>query len=84
MTEVIVEKLGGSLIIRLPDDFVQNLEVKVGDNLYAQVSDRALTLSPNASLNELQELINGSEKSAFEFSEEDKEWLDTTPKGREV
>jgi len=48
------------------------------------IKDRAIVLRPIQDEATLEELLAGSPKECFAVTDEDREWMDETPSGKEV
>ena len=85
MTAISVRQSGGANIVSIPKAIVKTLGLSVGSKLELTIKDNAIVLTPieNESL-DLEALLAGSPKECFKVSEEDREWLDAKPVGKEV
>jgi len=80
-----VRKAGGSGIISLPKALLSALSLDIGMELIASLEKDRIVLTPiKKNKMSLDELLAHSPKEAFEPSPEDKEWLDTSPVGKEL
>ena len=83
MTSVSIRQSGGANIISIPKSIVSSLGLGVGAQLELSISDNKIILTPIHRTN-LEELLAGSPVECFQMTEEDKEWVNATPKGDEI
>jgi len=85
MSSVSVRQSGGANIVSIPKAIVKTLGLEVGSKLDLSIKDNSIVLTPIESESlSLEELLAGSPKSSFKITEEDREWLDAAPVGKEV
>jgi len=85
MTSVAVRQSGGANIISIPKAIVKTLGLTVGSQLGLSLEGDSIVLTPirEGELS-LKELLDGSPKKCFSVTEEDSEWLNMTPNGKEL
>ncbi len=84
MSEVSIRQSGGASIVSIPKAIVQTLSLSVGSKLDLSIKDNAIILTPLKESISLEELLAGSPKECFKVTEEDREWLDAKPVGKEI
>jgi len=85
VTSISVRQSGGANIISIPKTIVQLLGLSVGSKLDLTVEDNKIVLTPVTEEKlSLKALLNGSPKECFAVTDEDREWINAKPVGREV
>ncbi|MDQ7048077.1 MAG: AbrB/MazE/SpoVT family DNA-binding domain-containing protein [Enterobacterales bacterium] len=84
MTSIAVRKSGGANIVSIPKAIIKSLGLRVGSKLDMSVKDNKIILTPIEDELSLESLLAGSPKECFKVAEEDREWIDAKPKGKEV
>lgn len=85
MTSISVRQSGGANIVSIPKTIVQLLGLSVGSKLDLTVEDNKIVLTPIAEEElSLQSLLKGSPKECFKITEEDRDWIDAKPVGKEI
>ena len=84
MTAVAVRRSGGANIVSLPKAIVKTLGLQVGSKLELTIDDNRIVLTPISEELTLEALLKGSPKECFALTDEDKEWLNAKPLGKEV
>ena len=84
MSSVSVRQSGGANIVSIPKAIVQTLGLAVGSKLDLTIKGNAIVLTPIEESESLEDLLAGSPKECFKVTEEDKEWIDAKPTGKEV
>ena len=83
MTSIAVRQSGGANIVSIPKAIVQTLGLHVGSKLDLSIKDNRIILTPINDELSLDELLKGSPKKCFQVTEEDREWIDAEPVGKE-
>ena len=83
MSSVSVRQSGGANIISIPKAIVQTLGLEVGSKLNLSIKDNSIVLTPVEDSYILEELLAGSPADRFRVTEEDREWIDAKPVGKE-
>jgi len=83
MTAISVRQSGGANIVSIPKAIVQTLGLSVGSKLDLSIKDNAIVLTPIEEEATLEELLAGSPKECFSVTDEDREWTDAVPVGKE-
>ena len=83
MTSVSIRQSGGANIISLPKSVVSSLGLGIGSQLELSISENKIVLTP-VHHTSLEELLSGSPIECFQLTDEDKEWVNTKPKGEEI
>lgn len=84
MTSIVVRQSGGANIVSIPKAVVNTLGLHVGSKLDMSINDNKIVLTPITEELDLQALLEGSPKECFNVTQEDQEWLDAKPVGKEV
>ena len=85
MTSISVRQSGGANIVSIPKAIVQLLGLSVGSKLDLTVEENRIVLTPITEQElDLKSLLNGSPKACFEITDEDQQWVNAKPVGREV
>ena len=84
MSAVAVRQSGGANIISLPKAIVKTLGLHVGSKLDLSLENNKIVLTPIIEELSLEELLLGSPKACFSVTDEDREWIDSAPVGKEV
>ena len=82
MTQIAIRQSGGANIVSLPKAIVQTLGLEVGSKLNLSVENNKIILTPV--VESLEDLLAGSPKECFKITDEDREWIDAKPQGKEV
>ena len=83
MTSVAVRQSGGANIISIPKAIVKTLGLHVGSKLELSIVEQNIVLTPIEEKLTLEELLAESPPESFSLLDEDKEWLDMKPTGKE-
>ena len=83
MTAIAVRQSGGANIISIPKAIVKTLGLQVGSKLGLSIEDNKIILTPITEVR-LEDLLAGSPRECFKVTEEDREWIDAKPMGREI
>ncbi len=83
MTSIAVRQSGGANIVSIPKAIVQTLGLHVGSKLDLSIKDNRIILTPINEELSLDELLKGSPKKCFQVTEEDREWINAKPVGKE-
>jgi len=85
MTSISVRQSGGANIVSIPKTIVQMLGLSVGSKLDITVEENRIILTPSSEDEvSLESLLKGSPKECFTVTEEDREWINARPVGREI
>jgi len=84
MTTVTIRQSGGAEIVSIPKAIGKTLGLHVGSKLELSIEDNKIILAPVDDSISLEALLAASPKSAFTITDEDREWLDASPVGREL
>lgn len=84
MSAIAVRQSGGASIISIPKAILKTLGLTVGSKLDLSLEDNKIILSPVKEELSLEELLASSPKQSFAVTEEDREWLDDKPMGKEL
>lgn len=84
MTAISIRQSGGANIVSIPKAIVKTLGLHVGSKLDLSIEDNKIVLTPIAKELSLESLLAGSPKKCFKVTEEDREWIDAKPVGKET
>ena len=85
MTSISLRQSGGANIVSIPKTIVQMLGLSVGSKLDITVEENRIILTPSSEDEvSLESLLKGSPKECFTVTEEDREWINARPVGREI
>jgi len=85
MAEVSVQDVGGTLMVEVPTEWVEELNLVPGAKLQVSLRHGGLEVRPRRRPKyRLADLISNSDPRAFEQTEEDREWHRSGPVGREL
>ena len=84
MTTVVVRQSGGAEIVSIPKAIGRALGLHVGKELDLSIVDNKLVLDPVVENTSLEELLAYSPHDRFRILDEDREWIDAKPVGKEV
>jgi len=84
MTTVTIRQSGGAEIVSIPKAIGKTLGLKVGSQLDLTIEDNKIVLALVTETISLDDLLAASPKSAFQVTEEDREWLVERPVGKEL
>lgn len=82
--QISIRQSGGANIVSLPKTVLKMLKLHTGSMLTVTVEDHKIVLTPSEEQLTLEVLLEGSPKANFQHTEEDKEWIETQPRGREA
>jgi len=83
MTIATLRKIGGSTCITIPKVYLDRLELEAGATVTISIDGNALHIEPQKPVYTLDELLANTPETP-EFTEEDRQWLDDEPAGKEV
>lgn len=83
MTAVTVRQSGGAEIVSIPKAIGKILGLHVGSKLELTIVDNKIVLAPIEDLS-LEELLADSPQACFRITDEDREWIDVRPAGKEI
>jgi len=86
MAKAHVEEFNGSVMLILPSTIVDRLRLSAGSEVEIDVKDETLLLRSRTRRGRyrLDDLLSQSDPSAFEQTDEDREFLNSPPVGREL
>jgi len=84
MTAISVRRSGGANIVSIPKAIIETLGLHVGSKLDMSIKDNKIVLTPIEEELSLEALLAGSPKACFRMTEEDQEWINTKPVGKEI
>ena len=81
--QISIRQSGGANIVSLPKTVLKMLGLHPGSSLVVSVEDNKIILTPAKETVTLEGLLANTPKERFHHTEEDKEWMDTKPRGEE-
>lgn len=84
MTHVTVRQSGGAEIVTIPKAIGSILGLHAGSKLELTIVDRKIVLTPADEDLSLEGLLVNSPKECFRVTDEDREWIDARPAGKEI
>jgi len=78
-----IKSWGNSAGIRLNKNLLSQLDVAVGGSLNAEVNDGSLILTPAEPVYTMADLLVGCTRESMQLDDEDKQWLNAAPVGKE-
>lgn len=84
MTAVVIRQSGGANIVSIPKTIVKMLSLHAGSKLDLSVQDNKIVLTPVEEDLTLEALLAESPKECFAITDEDREWINSKPGGKEV
>lgn len=83
--QITLREIGNSLGSIFPKPMIQNLGLKKGDKIDITEEDGKLVIEPIKKPEySLNELLAQCDSTITEFNEEDNEWLNAAPVGKEI
>jgi len=80
-----IQKWGNGAAVRLQRPLLQQIQCEIGESLEVEVVDGGLFLRPIRKPEfSLDELLESCTPDKMDLDEEDREWLQDSPKGREL
>ena len=83
MTIATLRKIGGSTCITIPRVFLERLELDAGAIVDISLDGSGLRIEPQKPIYKLGDLLAATPVST-ELTEEDSQWLDAEPVGKEI
>ncbi len=84
MTNVTVRQSGGAEIVTIPKAIGSILGLHAGSKLELTIVDNKIVLTPADEDLSLEGLLVNSPKECFRVTDEDREWIDACPAGKEI
>ena len=84
MTHLAIRQSGGANIVSIPKVILKTLGLHVGSTLDLAIIDRRIVLTPITETQTLDDLLAGSPKEKLQLIQEDREWLNIDPAGKEI
>ncbi|MEE9344659.1 MAG: AbrB/MazE/SpoVT family DNA-binding domain-containing protein [Methylococcales bacterium] len=84
MTQVAIRQSGGANIISIPKVILRTLALDTGSSLDLSIEGNKIILTPIKKSLTLEAVLEGSPKSALRLTEEDQQWLNDSPVGKEI
>ncbi len=83
MSSVVICQSGGVSIVSIPKAIIKTLGLHVGSKLELSIKDDKIILTPEKEEMTLEYLLAESPKVCFQINDEDREWVDALPIGKE-
>ena len=84
MTQLSIRQSGGANIVSIPKAILNTLGLRVGSSLDLSIEDNKIVLTPLVETTTLEDLIIGSPKERLALTEEDQQWVNDKPVGKEI
>lgn len=84
MTTVTIRQSGGAEIVSIPKAIGKTLGLHAGSKLALSIIDNKIVLDPIEVEPVLEDLLAGSPRECFQITNEDREWIDAKPVGKEA
>lgn len=84
MSALAIRQSGGANIISIPRAVLKMLGLHVGSALDLSIVDSKIILTPVTEKLTLDDLLKGTPPSALQLTDEDREWLNEQPVGKEI
>ena len=84
MTQLSIRQSGGANIVSIPKAILKSLDLHPGSALDLSIVDHKIVLTPIVEQPTLEMLLEGSPKAKLVKTEEDLEWLNCKPVGKEI
>ena len=84
MTALAIRQSGGANIISIPKAILKILNLHTGSKLNLSVVNSKIVLTPVVQEMTLEDLLSETPKSALQLTDEDREWLEAIPRGKEI
>ncbi|MBA3537554.1 MAG: AbrB/MazE/SpoVT family DNA-binding domain-containing protein [Tatlockia sp.] len=84
MTHLAIRQSGGANIVSIPRAILKTLGLHVGSTLDLSIVDSKIVLTPVVEKLTLEDLLAGTPKEKLRLTDEDREWLDESPRGKEI
>lgn len=81
--ELKIQNWGNSAAVRLSQVLLKQIGAKVGESLSVEVHNGMLIFKPAEPIYTMEELLAGCTKKNMRLNDEDKQWLNAAPVGRE-
>jgi len=81
--QVAIRKSGGANIVSIPKAVLDQFGLHSGSLLNITVDNHCIMLTPEYSAPTLEEVLAGSPKELLALSDEDRDWLNSRPIGKE-
>ena len=78
-----IKSWGNSAGIRLNKSILSQLDVAVGGSLSVEVNGGSLILTPTEPVYTMSDLLVGCTRESMRLDDEDKQWLNVAPVGKE-
>jgi antitoxin ChpS len=83
MTQLVIRQSGGANIVSIPKAILKALDLHVGSTLDMTMVDCKIVLTPVIEKPTLEDLLAGSAQEKLALSQDDREWLEASPLGKE-
>ncbi|OGO91859.1 MAG: transcriptional regulator [Coxiella sp. RIFCSPHIGHO2_12_FULL_44_14] len=84
MTRLAIRKSGGASIVSIPKSVLKLVGLGVGSEVELSLENHRIVLTPIEKEVTLEDLLAGSPKEKLTLDTADREWLNITPKGKEI
>src|SRR5690554_4167679 len=84
VTTIAIRRSGGASIVSLPKTVIEMMHLSVGSTLDLTIEEGKIVLTPSKDDLTLEQLLEGCTRETFAMTEEEREWHDMKPIGREI
>lgn len=84
MAHLSIRQSGGANIVSLPKAVLNALDLHLGSKLAISVEEKKIVLTPVVPECSLEDLLEGSPIAKLTKTEEDEQWLNEKPIGKEI
>ncbi len=83
--ELVIKKWGNSLAARIPAAIAKSLNIGVNQKVNMEIKGGKLIITPVTNIGyDLDDLLKHCPKEAIQLNDEDREWLNAIPVGKEI
>lgn len=82
--ELKIRSWGNSAGMTLPANLLRQTGMKIGDAVEVVQQGSSLLVTPAKKEPSLEELLEGTTRKDFELTADDRDWMDESPRGREL
>ena len=86
MQQLTIKKWGNSLGVRIPKNIAETGRLKVDQEVNIETVDGKIIITPVVPIREysLSELLDNCPSEALDLDEDDREWINAKPVGKEI
>ncbi len=84
MIQLSIRQSGGANIVSIPKLILNALNLHVGSTLDLSIINHTIVLTPVKETLTLEALLSGSPQETLQLTQEDREWMQDSPVGKEM